>query len=522
MKIINKNFIFCALGIFMTVTFYSCDNFLDELPDNRTELTDASSVSSLLVSAYPNATPAYLLEMESDNTDENISNSWTEASIFQRQAYEWSDITENGNESPQNIWESCYSAISASNKAIEFIKTKDSTQYLPQLGEALLCRAYAEFTLSTVFCDAYNSNTADTDLGLPYLTKTEKKVGEKYERGTMSELYKKIDIDIQEALPLSTDDYSTPKFHFNKSAAYAFAARFYLYYHDYNKAISYATQALGNDATTKLRDWAAWDALSENDMIRPNAYVSSEVNSNFLIQSVYSEWGAVSGPYQYGDKYAHNSLISKKETVQSSGPWGTSSNLNYSVFYNDQLSKVIVRKIGAYFEYTDIQSGTGYYHTEMVPFNAEETLLCRAEAYAISGQYQKSVDDINSLLSKFEVSYKALTLDEIKTYYNGINYYTSLVPTVKKELNPTFSIDKTNAEPLLQCILHLRRILTIHDGLRMQDIKRYGIVIYRRQINTNGIVINVTDTLGVDDPRRAIQIPSDVINAGMQPNKRNK
>lgn len=148
--------------------------------------------------------------------------------------------------------------------------------------------------------------------------------------------------------------------------------------------------------------------------------------------------------------------------------------------------------------------------------------MCRAEAYAISGQYQKSVDDINSLLSKFEVSYKALTLSEIKNYYNGINYYKPLVPTVKKELNPTFNIDKTNAEPLLQCILHLRRILTIHDGLRMQDIKRYGIVIYRRQINTNGVVINVTDTLGVDDPRRAIQIPSDVINAGMQPNKRNK
>jgi starch-binding outer membrane protein, SusD/RagB family len=521
MNIINKNFILCALGISMTTIFYSCDSFLDKLPDNRTELTDASSVSSLLISAYPSAAPAYLLEMESDNTDENISNSWTEASILQRQAYKWNDITENGTESPQNIWESCYSAISASNKAMEFIRTKDSTQYLPQLGEALLCRAYAGFTLSTVFCDAYNSKTADADLGLPYPIKTEVKVGEKYERGTMNELYKKIDKDIQEALPLSTDDYSCPKFHFNKSAAYAFATRFYLYYHDYDKVIKYATMALGSDATTKLRDWATWNALSQNDMIKPNAYVNSEVNANFLIQSVYSEWGVVCGPYLYGDKYAHSSLISQGETTQSSGPWGTYRNLNYSVFYNDQLSKVIVRKIGAYFEYTDRQSSIGYYHTEMVPFNAEETLLCRAEAYAISGQYQKSVDDINSLLSKFEVSYKALTLAQINAYYNGINYYTPLAPTVKKELNPTFDVDMTSAESLLQCILHLRRILTVHEGLRMQDIKRYGIVIYRRQINTNNVVINVTDTLGVDDPRRAIQIPSDVINAGMQPNRRN-
>jgi tetratricopeptide (TPR) repeat protein len=522
MKITNRNFVLCALGMFTMLTFTSCDKFLDELPDNRTELTNASSVSSLLVSAYPNVSPAYLLEMESDNTDENINNSWTEASILQRQAYKWNDITENSNESPKNIWEACYTAMAAANKAIEFIRTKDTTQYLPQLGEALLCRAYSAFTLSTVFCDAYDKKTADTDLGLPYPTQSEKRVGEKGERGTMSELYRRIDADIQEALQFPTDNYSNPKFHFNESATYAFAARFYLYYRDYDNAIKYATEAIGNDPTTKLRDWAAWNALSQNDMIKPNGYVNSDVNANFLIQSVYSEWGAINGPYLYGDKYSHNSSISKNETAQSTGPWGTSKNLNYSIFYNDQLSKAIIRKIGAYFEYTDRQSGIGFYHTEMVPFNAEETLLCRAEAYTLTGQYQKAVNDINSLLSKFEVSYKALTLDDIRTFYNGIQYYKPLHPTVKKALNPTFNIDATNAEPLLQSILHLRRILTLHDGLRMQDVKRYRIVIYRRQINTNGVVTSVTDSLGVDDPRRAIQIPSGVINAGMQPNRRNK
>ena len=57
-----------ALGLTMT----SCDDWLDKLPDNRMELQSPSDISSLLVSAYPNVHPAYLLEMYSDNTDECI------------------------------------------------------------------------------------------------------------------------------------------------------------------------------------------------------------------------------------------------------------------------------------------------------------------------------------------------------------------------------------------------------------------------------------------------------------------
>jgi len=62
-------------------------------------------------------------------------------------------------------------------------------------------------------------------------------------------------------------------------------------------------------------------------------------------------------------------------------------------------------------------------------------------------------------------------------------------------------------------------LLTLHEGLRWQDIKRYGMIIYRRQI-TNGKVTAVTDTLTVNDPRRAIQLPQNVIAAGMQENPR--
>lgn len=40
-------------AFFTTALFTSCSDYLDELPDNRTELTTEESVTKILVSAYP-------------------------------------------------------------------------------------------------------------------------------------------------------------------------------------------------------------------------------------------------------------------------------------------------------------------------------------------------------------------------------------------------------------------------------------------------------------------------------------
>lgn len=88
-------------------------------------------------------------------------------------------------------------------------------------------------------------------------------------------------------------------------------------------------------------------------------------------------------------------------------------------------------------------------------------------------------------------------------------------------MNPDFTITNETQENVIHCILHARRLTTLHEGLRWQDIKRYGITIYRRLMNDNG-TITVTDKLEPNDPRRAIQIPSDVISAGLKPNPRTK
>ena len=51
-------------------------------------------------------------------------------------------------------------------------------------------------------------------------------------------------------------------------------------------------------------------------------------------------------------------------------------------------------------------------------------------------------------------------------------------------------------------------------------MKRYGIEIVRRTIDANGMPDERTDVLGVDDLRRAIQIPLRARSAGVTPNPR--
>ena len=75
---------------------------------------------------------------------------------------------------------------------------------------------------------------------------------------------------------------------------------------------------------------------------------------------------------------------------------------------------------------------------------------------------------------------------------------------------------------MLQCLLSFKRIETLHLGLRWFDIKRYGIEIIRRRINTSGVPEEKTDSLTTDDPRRAIQIPTEVHDGGLPLNPRTK
>lgn len=520
----RTNLYILLLSVAGGMALSSCNDFLDELPDNRMEIKSGEELSMILVNAYPSAHPAAVLEWYSDNTDECSNTAWT-GERFQEQAYRWQDITETDyEETPKKLWDDFYSSVENANQVIKFVEESDDPSlYNAQYGEALILRAYSIFTLSTVFCQAYDPTTAGAEnSGMPYPTKPQEFVGEVYERGTLAQLYERVEADIERALPLIDNNYAKPKYHFTKSAANAFAARFFLYYQKYDRAIECANAVLGSNPSSKLRNWAAWNKLSANKMVQPNAFISSSEEANLLLQVVYSSWGMWMGPYMVGEQFTHGHVVADYETVSADGPWGnTQTVMGFQVFYNDDMASKFLRKIPFLFEYTDIQAGIGYRHSVYPVFTTDETLLVRAEAKILKGDLTGGLGDINAELSKFTVNGVSLTLDGIKAFYDGISYYTPTAPTPKKELHPWFSLEQgSDREAMLQCLLQLRRVLTIHDGLRLQDVKRYGITMYRRRINKSQQILEITDTMEKGDLRLAIQLPQEVTSVGLPANPR--
>lgn len=510
----NKFFIL----IFLSFWIVSCSEFLEEAPDDRTEeINNRDKIRKLLVSAYPLSNFNLLTELASDNIEDLGNSNPHSERTYEQMAY-WQDITEENNDSPKDLWENCYIAITNSNKVLNSIENLGTNDYLVEKGEALITRAYSHFILVNVFSKHYNSKTSNTDLGIPYMKTLETTLNPKYERGTVKEVYEQINNDIEEALPLLKGGiYSKVKqYHFNKNAAYAFAARFNLYYGKWQKAVEYTSEVL---SSSSLRNWQGFKNLSRGQDVLSNHYINDE--SNLLMQTDASNLGLFFGPYYVGARFNHTDNISREQTMYVRTPWGDVTNNSYnfkpSRFSTNNLDKILFLKIPFLFEYTDPVAQIGYRRTVTASFTTDETLLVRAEAYALLGRFDEAINDLNTWSQNF-YDKKTATLQQVNDLYNTTEYSSGTQMTQKKKLSPAFSISSGTQENLIHYVLQCRRILTLHEGMRWFDIKRYGIEVYRIQMD-NGEKI-VKETLTANDNRKAIQIPQDVISAGLEANPR--
>ena len=222
--------------------------------------------------------------------DPYVQPDWNRAN---RQAFYWEDIDMTYQDSPNYFWMASYQAIAAANHALEAIAELEAkgVDCSAQKGEALLCRAYNHFMLVNVFAQHYSPAFAATDMGVAYVTEPEKEVFGHYERVSVKETYDKIRKDLEEGLPLiSNKAYGdTPKYHFTREAAQAFACRFYLYVGEWQKAIDAADEALGDNPT--LRNWNEYIQMSTANCCWHPLYlslpwISRSIVTDILLQSI--------------------------------------------------------------------------------------------------------------------------------------------------------------------------------------------------------------------------------------------
>ena len=529
----------------LSMGLVSCNDFLDTLPDNRTEANSVEKIQKLLVAAYPTHDHMAFTEYASDNVDEVLSNS-SYKERFIDQCYTWTDITETNNQDPRGYWMDLYQCIETAHMALEGIESMGgaTTATLKEMqAEALVCRAYAHFMLVNLFATHYDSGNPNA-IGVSFVSATEKELNPQYQRETVQENYAHIAADLEAALPYVGDSYyDVPKYHFNKNAAYAFATRFYLYYEKYDKAIECANMVLGTNPKAMLRDWDVLNTMPNGAVYQQDPYanhvIEPTLNCNLLLLTSYSNQPIYFGGWSTGKAYTHNSYLGTTETLSAlAGLWGG----NYSSFAVPPKRYTArnywsMWRLPYLFEETD-NLGNGYRHTVYNAFTGDEVLLNRAEAYIMLKQFDKACEDLTLWIDNVSrAKTYVLTPQKAETYIKSLNYAydkknadgsvehkASVEGSLKKHLNPKFAIDAEGStqECLIQLVLACRRYETLHEGKRWFDIKRWGIEIPRRTIDAAGNPVEFTDWLTVDDKRRAIQIPQDVVSAGYEPNPRDE
>ena len=508
-------------------------HFLDKNPDMRATIDTKRKVQLLLVSAYTPANFGPLCEFSSDQVVDN--NAPDKAGHVQHrnpldkmynEIFAWEAIkTDGGQDSPEYIWEGCYTAIATCNQALKSIEELEAKgiNMNPEKGEALVSRAYHHFILANVFCQAWRDDNYNKQaLGIPYTTEPETTVKPQYERGTLYDTYAAIERDLEAGLPLIEDSYySVPAYHFNTKAAHAFAARFYLYTRKWNKVVEHADAVLGTSDESVLA--CLYDSKWGRDLGDPEQeqlyWIDPAGKYNLLLNTTMSQASYTIIPSY--SRYQHNGTASEQST-QASGPCWSGNFPGFPMWTYGQEYGSFCAKFLWLFEYEDKVNGYGLLHGVTRAFCTNETLLCRAEAKAYLNDFNGAANDLrmwaqgynsNGRMDTLAGGNVNLTAAKIRSFYgsNAASYY---VPELHNtDLSPEFTIS-ANQKPFIYCALHFRRLETIHDGLRWFDLKRYGIEI-THQRGTDPI-----RTLIWNDDRRAFQLPQKVLIAGMTPNPR--
>ncbi len=545
-----KKNIFVPIALLALAT--TACNFLDHEPDMRATIDTKDKVRLLLVSAYTDANSAPICEYSSDQViDNNVpdpktgqANAVNPLDEMYNEIFAWKPVKSSGSQdSPKYLWDGHYTAIAVANQALKAIKMLEEKgiNMDAEKGEALLSRAYHHFLLAGVFCQAWkNEEDSKKDLGITYMMQPETKVAPEYWRGpdlkvgfdlngdtawiggSLYDTYMAIQADLEAGLKLVSDEYySVPRYHFNVKAAHAFAARFFLYKREWAKVVEHANHVLSENDETVLS--MLFDAETNRDQsnieLAFNHYIDVKAPSNLLIHTTMSP-SAYAHFSTYG-RYQHNGDAQDFST-QGAGPCWNGSFPGIGLWSADQKLGGFCAKDYYIFEYTDKVQGYGYVHGVTRAFTTNETLLCRAEAKTHLNDLDGAANDFRLWCQGYNVNGRMDTLangnvnlskEKITKFY-AEKAGTKFAPVLHNQDMSADWVITDEQLPLVHCALHLRRIEGLHDGLRWHDIKRYGIEIEHVQGKDPARV------LVWNDDRRAIQLPQEVIMAGLTANPR--
>ena len=348
----------------------SCEKFLDIKPDKKLAVpSDKLSNLKLLLDDTFTMNQQYpsMGEVASDNVyiHDSMWESVYQASATAGNSYLWN--TDVFNDSESNDWSASYAAVFNANLALEGTaiiqkNAANEAEWNQVKGSALFFRAYAFYALLQEFAKPYQAATAAQDPGIVLKLNTD--INERSRRASLEQCYDQLVRDLEQAaalLPVNTAFKTEP----SRPAAYAMLARTLLTMSEYSKALEYAEKSIQLYPT--LMDFSTLDPSAPYPVPMYNQEVIFHATLMVDRAHVYP-YGRIDGKLY--DQYADNDLR-KTLFFEKHGP----DDIAYRGSYD-----------GSYSPFGGIAS--------------DEVYLIAAECYVRTGNKDKGLDMLNTLLAK--------------------------------------------------------------------------------------------------------------------------
>jgi hypothetical protein len=492
--------------VLLGIGVFSCNDYLDEIPDNRVELDNLDKASQLLTNGYSIASPAFTDWM---TTDFQFTFNTSILPIHQ-ELYEWEEVTSGGpsaQDSPDFFWFETYNAIAHANEVLAVLAELPLATEEDQLhrdaieAEAKLIRAYGHFMLVNIFAEHYDAQTASSDLGVPYIDEPETEFLVSYKRSTVQSVYNQIEDDLEDALELVNDNFylNSGKYHFNRNAALAFASRFYLYKSDYTRSVSFANQLLDTNPEAFVRDMTSDEFLQAKSSITgyPQLYSSPDLPANLLLMRKISLVQRPDFAFAIPNSY-YSSLF------QGTNPFpGTTDERENPAFVKgtdlqgDQgLFPVRYQSL---FQRSSLNSNVGTPYHIGIMMRGEEVLLNRIECNIFLRNIDVALADLNVLFAR---------------RYSGADNQATM-QSLRLARGYADQPSVSDLEVLFYAYLDERHKEFLSQGLWFFDLKRFGIPMTHTLSDGSEI------RLEYEDPRWVLQLPTSAIQVGgLEPNPR--
>ena len=534
----------------------SCNDYLDTVPDNRTEIDTPEKIGKLVASAYPKACYAVNFNARVDYvTDSELSN---KEKLSNTDPFFWREPNSTAQDSPDYFWSQCYRAISHANAAVEASARFNDELTAAYVAEARLARAFSHFLLVTTFAQMYDPTSEEANTsnsGIPYVAESEDVSIKQYDRETVAKTYERIEEDMLYGLDHLGSDaiHRVPRYHFNYAAAHTFASRYYTFKGEWEKVVEEASKVIPKPVDFKevapgIKNVSATDpaAIFAVDNFQPWTtdyarngvrdvrpwYWRMTTKSNLLLCEMISSVASC-GTMRYAC-----SLADTNNTVNSANPTGGKWAYMCS---GDNRPFSWVGKYENQFTKNNIYSTTGNNYSIYMLLHVEEALFNRIEAYIHLNRLDEAVADLNIFcrtrifdhVSKapYDEEENCLTLDRIYDFYakykpaNGTPYEVLLGsdggPTPEYFMNKYNAYNTSSWDVKRQALLHFlldcRRNEFLFEGIRYWDMWRYRIPIYHvTQLDQKGL----SNWLMPGDDRWMLQIPEEAVLSGVELNPR--